>query len=292
MLTFDPEISDFLKSAPLYKKHKTKTYIDTPYDFHLYGVTIYCSHEKTPQTHELNISPDSALEYYEKLRGDMPAEDCVNQNDGKLFFVQHYRGICKSCKKHSIDFLLEVQSDKSIFEKDVELTLRKIGQDPPIEITPPKEFTNYLDKPDLDNYKKAMMNLSHNFGIGSYAYLRRIVENEILKLLKDVSELKTEHSAKLQELLKKHSEEHSISRLIDESYKFLPESLKSLGENPFKLLYSELSIGIHKLADDECLNRAQGLNSILKFVIKRIYEEKNEVLEVREAIKRLSKKRL
>jgi len=286
-MEFDHDISRFLSNAPLYKKLKTDTYIYSPWDFHEFGVKFYCHNENSEQTHKLELYPDATKKYFGGLSGGEPPRELLNRKTEQLYFVQHYKGQCQSCKSHFFDVLIEVSTDKSIYDNERAFTLRKLGQNPPNEIKPDKEFIDYLNNEDLENYKKALMNLSHSFGIGAYAYLRRVVENEILRLLKDLSELDFEHSDRIEELLDSHNKKHDMASLIDETFKYLPESLKTLGDNPFKLLYGELSVGIHKMNDNECLERATSLDAILKFVIKRINEEKNEVSVIKNAIKKL-----
>jgi hypothetical protein len=288
VMKFDKRIADFLSTEPLYKKLETKVEIMSPYDFDDFGVKFYCSLEQSDQTHKLELYPSSSKAHYGSFRGDSPPEVLLNSETNQLHFIQHYKGICQSCKSHSLDVLIEVSTKESFYESGRMFTIRKLGQYPAHSIKPDNEFNNYLGEEDIEYYKKALMNLSHSYGIGAYAYLRKIVENEIIKLIKSVAELNFEHSQKLKALIEQHEKKHNIATLIDKSYEYLPESLKSLGVNPFKLLYGELSIGIHKLTDEDCLERATSLNDILKFVIKRIYEEKTEIVNIKKAIRKLN----
>jgi hypothetical protein len=288
-MDFDQKISQFIGDAPLYKKLKTIIPIKSPYDLNDFGVKVFCSNEKSEQTHKLEIYPKAAKDFF----GGLPATELANAyakgnaKPDSVSFVQHYRGICQSCKSHFFEVLIEVKNNNPLNDNEPIYIIRKLGQSPAYEIKPDKIFLDYLTEEDIENYKKALMNLSHSFGIGAYAYLRRIVENEILRLLTDISELNTEHSRDLKQLLKKNEMEHNMSALIDETFKYIPESLKNIGDNPFKLLYGELSVGIHKLKDDNCLDRAEYLNKILKFVIKRICEEKTEIHDVKNAVLKL-----
>ena len=78
-----------------------------------------------------------------------------------------------------------------------------------------------------------------------------------------------------------------MANLVEGTYQHLPSSLKSLGANPLKILYSHLSEGIHKDSEEVCLQKAFGLDTILRFTIKKLNEEKHEIKEIREVLKSL-----
>lgn len=60
-----------------------------------------------------------------------------------------------------------------------------------------------------------------------------------------------------------------------------------LGDNPIKLLYNQTSNGLHSLTEEECLEKAQKILTLLEFVIKKINEEKSEIKELKDTIKGL-----
>lgn len=62
-----------------------------------------------------------------------------------------------------------------------------------------------------------------------------------------------------------------------------------MGDNPLQLLYSQLSIGIHKLDEEECFDKAKSIDTVLKFVINKINSEKKNKSGAMEAIKNLKK---
>ena len=77
--------------------------------------------------------------------------------------------------------------------------------------------------------------------------------------------------------------------IYENIFDYLPSSLKGLGDNPFQLLYKQTSKGLHNLSEKECLERAHNINQLLKFVIRKLNEEKSEILEIRQVIKELKK---
>ncbi len=81
-----------------------------------------------------------------------------------------------------------------------------------------------------------------------------------------------------------------MSNLIEEVYKFLPSSLKQLGDNPLQLLYDQLSGGIHTYSEEECYDKAIAIDILLKFVVNKLNEEESQKKGVIEAIKKLKGK--
>jgi hypothetical protein len=75
--------------------------------------------------------------------------------------------------------------------------------------------------------------------------------------------------------------------LIEGIYHYLPTSLKSVGANPLKILYSHFSEGLHSEGEETCLQKAFALDTILKFTIKKINEERYELKDIKAAMKNL-----
>jgi hypothetical protein len=80
---------------------------------------------------------------------------------------------------------------------------------------------------------------------------------------------------------------HQMNNLISAVAKHLPGSLKIRGENPVQLLYQQLSVGIHSLSEEQCLEKAESIKTLLTFVIKKVNEEKYVMNDVTQAIKNL-----
>lgn len=121
----------------------------------------------------------------------------------------------------------------------------------------------FLSKEDQENYKKALICRSQSYGIGSFAYLRRIVENEMINLVEALSNIPRKESEDIKLLLTKFRTDHVMKTLIEGIYPYLPNSLKTIGDNPLKALYSQLSGGIHEFSDDECLGKAENMDVLL-----------------------------
>lgn len=282
MIEFDKKISEFITSAPLYSKLEVR---DGPFgmaDYHGLTFDFYCPNCIDGKTFELEVYPNRVSWN----------DDYCKDTKGKILNTTHYKGTCKHCNQYKIDIVLNTFTEEEIViahgKNRTKVYIRKIGQYPPFEITPEGYLLKYLNKEDKENYKKGLLLLSQSYGIGAYAYFRRIVENEILRIIEDISKLDFADGEKVKDLLTKYNENHQMTNLIEGIYKFLPDSLKSLGHNPIKVLHDQLSQGIHSLSEDNCLDKAKMIDVLLKFVIKRINEEQSTVLDAKKALNMLT----
>ena len=120
----------------------------------------------------------------------------------------------------------------------------------------------YLNQEDQVNYRKALTCLSISYGIGSFAYFRRIIEKEIKRFIKDISELEFDEAYIVKEAYENYQKDFQMSKLIDVLNRHLPTSLKELGDNPIRLLYEQLSGGIHEFSEEQCIEKSQSIVSI------------------------------
>ncbi|MGI8584180.1 MAG: hypothetical protein ACR2KX_18430 [Chitinophagaceae bacterium] len=307
-------ISDFLQNQPLYSKIEIDKQYYHPDRFYQLTFPFYCPNETSLQTFMLILEPEKVITAMESIASDRFQDLFDPYQKGKsIKFIHHFSGQCQYCKKYKVDFLLNIFSDGPIpglmlsigharlkvlqdgvhqddnMEKfpDHKLFIRKIGQFPPFEINPEKEIINFFEETDKEFYKKSLICLSQSFGVGAYAYLRRITENEILRIVEALSQIETDDGEKIKALYYTYKANKQMSNLIEGVYTHLPASLRALGVNPLKVLYGHLSEGIHADSEDICLKKAFQIDTILRFTIKKLNEEKHELKEIRNALKDL-----
>jgi hypothetical protein len=296
-MTDKEKMADLLSSQPLYKKVLVeRSFFEHPTSIGDLTFSFYCPLDNSYQTFKLALEPNRLLrELWGKAASDKNYFDTFDHSDSKYKFTQHYSATCQYCKKYKADFLLQLETNKSIPVNNVSpetyvqpmQIVKKIGQYPPYEITPDKDLIGFLTEEDQGNYKKALICRSQDYGIGAFAYLRRIVENEMLRIVEDLSRIDKPESKQIKALLETFRTNHIMTNLIDGIYAYLPASLQSLGDNPLKVLYSQLSGGIHEFSEEECSEKASTIDTLLKFVVKKVNEENSEVRAARDAIKNL-----
>lgn len=276
-------ISEFIRTAPLYKPIEISVTYKTPNVFQSIPFDYYCKNESCKEFRQFRIESNPPFaQNINQHNNHGPFNVSHPQINGKYSVSQNYKAICTRCKSYGIDIILNV------FEKETnKYFLRKVGQYPPYSIEPEKFIAEYLNDTDLDIYKKALICYSQSYGIGMYAYMRRIVETQTLKMITDISALDIPNTEDIKALLEKYNANHQMDSLLNGIYEYLPATLKTLGTNPFKVLHSHLSVGIHSLSDEECLNRAENINTLLKFVIHEIKQEGTAIKTAKEAIKKL-----
>lgn len=299
---------NFLSNSGLYEIHivndnfsSMKIDYSSPYDFKGETFEYYCEKENTKKTFELELDIETD-DFYGSIGGSKILTTNIINN--KLNFTFKVVGKCKSCNDYHISFLLNVFSNEEIIKSegfrntiDVSqitkgnsnkiISVQKVGAFPQIKIIPNKLITKYFQKETQTWYFKGINALNENYGIGSFAYFRRIIEKELINIIEDINSLPDSHKSEIDVLLKKHKENPKISTIYSNIFEHLPSSLKALGDNPIKLLYNQTSEGLHSLTEEQCLNKAKNVLKLLDFVIKKINEEKSEIRELRETIKHL-----
>ena len=189
--------------------------------------------------------------------------------------------LCSACKKYEYFFLIQFADEYII----------KVGQCPPWDITPDKNLIELLGE-HKNYYKKGLICESQGYGIGAYAYYRRIVEAIIDSLLDSIGEIIAEgEKQKYLEALKKTKETIVAQEKIELVKDLLPEILRPDGMNPLNLLHSTLSEGLHAKTDDECLEIAGSIRDILVFLVNQILQTKESSKKFTSRMRKLLEKK-
>ncbi len=159
-----------------------------------------------------------------------------------------------------------------------QFTFQKIGQHPSagdLNIPGIVKYKGLLGKQRFREFASAIGLASHDFGIGAYAYLRRLFES----LIEEAHE-----SAKRAE---KWDEEAYKNCRMTEKIAILQGSLPTfLVNNPN--MYSILSKGIHDLSEDECLKHFPALRICVELILNEKLEEKEKQNKIKQANSALS----
>lgn len=275
----------FLEEYPLYKKFVTTDFYNWTLLENLPkpAIHMYCWQCDSDQTFNM-INEYSEVDY--------------RANANSIGKTLRARYICSACKNSARLFFIYFGEEK-ILEKNKEgeeiektaVSLIKVGQYPSWNIEMDKELESMLGE-HAEYYKRGLICESQSYGIGAYAYFRRITEDVIDELLESILDLveedeKEQYREKLEEVKKEKIAEKKIILVKD----LLPKSLQVDGMNPLKELYGVLSQGIHNETDEECMEKAETIRGILVFLVNQVIRTKKDKKSFTEGMKKILKKK-
>ena len=174
--------------------------------------------------------------------------------------------LCMGCQKYERHFFIRVGEDRK--------SITKVGQYPPWDISGNDEIERLLGE-HRDYFRRGLICESQGYGIAAFAYYRRIVEETIDVLLQQISDLMSDdEKAKYEEALTKTKSTRQAAEKIDLVKDLLPPILRPNQMNPLKLLHESLSEGLHADTDEDCLQRAEQVRSVLAFLTTQIASTK------------------
>jgi hypothetical protein len=133
-----------------------------------------------------------------------------------------------------------------------------------------------IEKKHLQSYEKALVCLANGYGIGAFAYFRRIVENNISELL-DLLQEDAKATGAPPDILESISglrKESPMKDKISIANKAVPSHLIVSGLNPLGRLYALLSDGVHGLSDEQCLEKAAVVKDCLRYLVSELATRK------------------
>ena len=132
------------------------------------------------------------------------------------------------------------------------------------------------------------------YGVGAFAYYRRVVENhkndildEIIKVCRTVNapeDVITELQAAKKEI--------AFAKSIEKVKSALPQGLLINGHNPLLALHGALSVGIHDQSDDSCLEAAHAVRLVLTDLVEKMSLLKQDDKQLNDAVQLLLKKKV
>jgi len=203
-------------------------------------------------------------------------------------FLVYY---CRSCRTSIKTFALTVniQERETNMQEGVLIgTAIKLGETPAFGPPTPTRLLKLL-KPDQNLFLKGRQCENHGLGVGAFAYYRRVVEHKKTALFDAIIKVakKVESPTEMIDSLQQAKQETQFSKAVDKIKAGIPESLLVNGHNPLKLLHAALSVGVHELSDEECLERAQIIRKVLVDLARRITETLKNDAELTDAVHQL-----
>lgn len=170
-------------------------------------------------------------------------------------------------------------------EDNLQVVVTKIGQWPQNKLPSSKVLSKFFKK-DKQEYNKAVVCLANGYGVAAYAYLRRIVERNILDLI-DLIQDEIDDKSPIFQSLQELKINSPMSDRIKIANKALPEHLKPDGFNPLGQIYGLLSDGVHSLSEEECLKKAEDIQACLEFLISELATHKKNKEEFKKRLNAL-----
>ncbi len=188
-----------------------------------------------------------------------------SKSSTKLYFIVFK---CAACKSFQRTF--------TVLRDYKEKYVQKVGQHPAWEISIDRETADALGSAEA-LFQKGLICESQGYGIASYSYYRRVVEEKIDALLDDIGKLLhgVERDEYEQALIQVKTEIIAAKK-IELVKELLPTSLRPDDLNPLDILYDALSEGIHKLSDEECLELAGEIKLGMLYLFKETARERKE----------------
>src|SRR5205823_3425555 len=122
-------------------------------------------------------------------------------------------------------------------------------------------------------YRKALTCRNSNFGIGALAYLRRVVEDEMNRLLEltvDVAKTSSGLNAEKLSRMKQVRNNKRFDDKVEFAATILPPHLRPGGHNPFDILHDLPSEGIHALSEAECIEIFDRIRHTFEHLFKNL----------------------
>ena len=257
----------FLEEYPLYKKYEmdvspTIGKIPKP------KINMFCEVCDSEQTFIMNN------DYWDDMnRLNIPVDNLCDLT----------RYLCVGCDTFHRYFLIKISRNLD--------SIMKVGQYPPRDISMDKNTEKSL-KDHAAIFKKGLICESQGYGIGAYAYYRRIVELIIDELLDSISDLIVdEDKTKYQKALDDTKSVNNAQQKIELVKDLLPPILRPNGMNPLSVLHNNLSCGLHKENDEECLRLAEEVRGVLIFLINQTIRSKESSKTFTDGMKKLLDKK-
>jgi hypothetical protein len=195
---------------------------------------------------------------------------------------------CRNCRERTINYHFywgNSESGKILFFK--------IGQWPALEERIPRELQKNLDRSSLGLYYSALRCRNQNLGLGSLAYLRRVVEDKINLVLDLIAEeassvgFAAEDLAKVKDVKDKGLFKDKIAL----ASAILPPGLRPGGHNPIDALHDLASDGVHHRSEDECIQIFDRVRFVFEYLFREIDTRRRSAAEYAESVAKLASQR-
>ena len=228
-----------------------------------------------PKRLELHCDVDDGVR-----RFDASAENSLGRGCRFLKYV------CRDCGEYSKTYALLTKLDYIGGDGIVEVM--KLGEYPPFGAPISARIQKLLGNDDLELYRKGSRSEAQGLGIGAATYFRRIVDGHWKLLVTELRRAADKLGHADLAVFDSALEETQFSAAVKMLKDAIPSKLLILdGENPLTLLYSPLSVQLHVLTDEQCLQQAADIRTVLTALLENIADVLKNQEELKSAANRI-----
>lgn len=265
---------DFIENTPPYKKIEIKEYqlfgMSQTNEICIDSYCFNCEKERTFKYSKCNASDMTEIDgqFDGSPFGIMPIPGDPNPTPKKSNLKPEYEiykeldFYCVKCKERHEYFFT---TDRNI--------IYKVGQNPSFGDLAGNEINKYknLISKYFTEFKTSLNLYSQGKGIGSFVYLRRILEDIIEK------QYKTLENQDINDGFKEKMEK------VQKKYHVIPDEFDNIKNQ----LYSVLSKGIHEYEEKECLDMYDSVKFIIEDILDNQLKNKERKDKINEATKKI-----
>lgn len=273
-------LSEFLQSTPPNQwRHISDLFVSQHAD-------AYANISKKINTPELKLHCSSDLcggfRFFRCTEVFSSAEPYLQENSANYVYVTYQCSNCQMARK--VYSLAVILSTSDQFHG----MCCKFGELPPYGQPIPPRLIKLIG-PDREIFLKGRNCENQGFGIGAFAYYRRVVENQKNRILAEIVKVSEKIGVPQDKIDTLHQaiKETQFSRALGMAKDVMPESLLINGHNPIFLLHHALSRGVHELSDEECLRLASTVRLVLGELSEKLSALLKDKAELTEAISTL-----
>ena len=238
---------------------------------------LYCDNEKC-----------NGVRLFEYNQFPMQYEYCAIDGGNNTYFEHTYiEYLCQNCKENHKSFAIMFIN---IHEDNSTADFVKIGEFPFYGPHIPSKLISLIG-PDRELFLKGIKCESQKLGIAAFLYYRRVIENQKDRLIDNIANvlttIKVDNDALV--LLENAKNEIQFKTSMDKLKSYWPRELLIHGTNPLVLLHKSLSVGVHGLTDDECLEYAHSIRIVLAELADRLKLLLIDNNELKKALRNLNK---
>jgi hypothetical protein len=197
-------------------------------------------------------------------------------------FFLNYR--CSNCRTAEKLYALYINFEGA---SDSAARCYKFGEYPPYGDPTPNRLLRLFGK-DSGLFLKGRQCENHALGIGAFVYYRRVVENHKDQIFDGFINVAEKVAPELVGSFTEAKKQQHFLGAIEAVKDAMPQALLINGHNPLMLLHRALSKGLHAKTDDECLELAHHVRTVLAELAERIGVVLKDDANIKAAIAKLT----